>query len=267
MLPSILNKLLPAFVRLKPSFIVIGAAKCGTTSLYYYLVQHPQIASAREKEIGFFNKRHLGNIRYYYKFFPVLARLKNIFLTKKIITGEASTMYCYAEYAASRIKHYFPHIKLIILLRNPKERAYSQFKARDDYPPSFKESLDIELKDKIRNIAAGDHYWSFSFLRKGEYYKQIKRYEVLFPRENFLILKSEDFFANPKAILKQTFKFLAVDKNFIPKDLNPQNLNEGKSFTDKEYLEIEGFLDNYFAEKNQKLYDYLKQKFNLKIRW
>ena len=104
----------------KPNFLIIGAQRCGTTSLYNYLIQHPQIVPSSKKEVHFFDLNfHLGQ-SWYEKHFPEVS--------DNILTGEASPYYIFHPLCPKRIFDYDPSVKLIVILRNPIDRAYSHYR-------------------------------------------------------------------------------------------------------------------------------------------
>ncbi|PPS44234.1 sulfotransferase [Chroococcidiopsis sp. TS-821] len=197
-----------------PNFLIIGAQKAGTSSLYYYLKQHPQIYMSPIKEPHFFTYEGekvnesfsvVNNIEDYQKLFQDAP--------KSMMKGEASPSYIYAPKAAERIKHYIPEAKLIAILRHPAERAYSNFlhAIRNDQEPlkDFRQALrEEETRIRDRSVLLW-HYKS-----KGFYYKQLKRYLDLFDRSQIKICLYEDLNTNPAGVLKDLFEFLAVDSSF-----------------------------------------------------
>ncbi|MGH7790959.1 MAG: sulfotransferase family protein, partial [Thermodesulfobacteriota bacterium] len=207
-----------------PNFLIIGAAKSGTTSLYHYLKQHPQIYMSPIKEPRFFafdgmkvdfcgprdenlNRGTITEIETYRALFQAVSN--------ELAIGEASPIYIYNSRAPGRIKHYIPNVKLIAILRNPAERAYSSFTGliRDGREPltDFAEALRQEETRASNN-------WSFfwHYKKRGFYYIQLKRYFDLFNREQIKIYLYEDFRDNSLGILKDIFRFLDVDDTFVP---------------------------------------------------
>lgn len=206
-----------------PNFIIIGAAKSGTTSLYEYIAQHPQIFMSPIKEPQFFsfegehlnfygpgvsvNKTAITTIEDYQSLFQKAAN--------EIAIGEASTTYLYVEKASERIKHYIPDVKLIALLRNPVDRAYASFMhlIRDGREPlkDFDQALEAE-ENRIKNN------WGFLWRYKdmGFYSTQLKRYFTKFERGQIKVYIYDDFLANPAEILADLFNFLEVDSSFTP---------------------------------------------------
>ncbi|PPS44229.1 sulfotransferase domain-containing protein [Chroococcidiopsis sp. TS-821] len=218
-----------------PNFLVIGAAKAGTTALYSYLNQHPQVFMSPEKEPHFFafegekvnfngtagakewlNRTAITDINIYQQQFREVS--------KEIAIGEASALYLYIPKAAIRIQYHIPKVKLIIILRNPVERAYSAFifQKRDGLEPDFDfaQALKAE-KSRIENNWVPIYYYQ----DMGFYYHQIKRYFDLFPQEQIRVYLYDDFTANPTQILQDAFRFLNVDDTFIPNTSTRHNVS------------------------------------------
>lgn len=211
-----------------PNFLIIGAAKGGTTSLYHYLNQHPQIYMSPVKEPRFFalegetlnfqnpdqviNHTSVTTLPEYYKLFEGV--------TDEIAVGEASPLYLYSERAVERIAHYVPEAKLIATLRNPVDRAYSCYKHLIALDPfSFAEALDQE-DHRIRQNWA--HLWHYR--QGGYYYKQLKRYFDKFDRQQIKIYLFDDLKSKPLGVVQDVFSFLGVDNTFIP-DLTYRNVS------------------------------------------
>ena len=210
--------------RKNPDFIVIGVHKGGTTSIYDYLNQHPDIIMSRRKEINYFSKYYFMGIKYYKSFFP----RKNV----KEITGEVSPYYLFHPHSAKRLKSVFPNIKIIVLLRDPVERAYSHFNMLKNMDPveTFDEVVKLEEKrtkeEGEKVLLQKNHhsvpYQTFSYMKKGLYHKQLSRWAEYLDLNEMLILKSEDFFNNTKKELKKAYEYLNI-REVYPKDLSAKN--------------------------------------------
>jgi len=200
-----------------PDFLVIGAARSGTTSLYHYLKSHPQIyfASKKHPEPHFFlkNEEYEKGISYYSdKYF------KNVNNDKK--AGEISTSYIYQPYVAKRIKKHLPKVKLIAMLRNPIERSFS------NYVFTYKNGLDslsfedaiLQEKKRIANPETQFHseIQPHAYMDRGRYYKQLMEYYKYFSSDRIHIIFFEDFISNTLGELKKAFKFLGVNSTFTP---------------------------------------------------
>lgn len=208
-----------------PNFLIIGAAKAGTTSLYEYLKQHPQIWMSQVKEPNFFafegetlNSCGPGDQDYINSFsITKIEDYLNLFqgVENQVAVGEASPLYIYSSKAAQRIQHYIPEAKLIAILRNPVERAYSQFLmfVRDGREPlpDFAEALEQE-ETRMRN----NWEWAWQYTRIGFYYIQLQRYLEKFDRSQIRVYLFEDFCTKPADVLRDIFQFLGVDDSFMP---------------------------------------------------
>lgn len=214
-----------------PNFLIIGAPKAGTSSIYYYLKQHPQIYMSLIKEPHFFTLENQtvkfegpGDQGRFEDAVTTFQEYCKLFepRTTEIALGEASTTYLSSDRAPQRIKHYIPQVKLIAILRNPIDAAYSSYlhllRDGDEEIGDFALALQAEEKRIQQNWEGLWHYKT-----RGFYYGQLKRYFDLFERKQLKVYLYEDFCANPLEIMRNIFQFLAVDSNFLP-DLN-QNYN------------------------------------------
>jgi hypothetical protein len=205
-----------------PNFLIIGAAKSGTTSLYYHLKQHPDIYLSPIKETNFFalegetldfrgpfdhGKGCIGefSITKYSDYIKLYSKA-----TGYKAVGEASPLYLYHPKAPSNIKKYVPHAKLIAILRNPIERAYSsylQFRRDGREPESdFFIALSKE-EERIRDN--WEHMWHYT--KMGFYASQIKRYYNFFSKDQIKILLYDDFVDNTEGVVRDICAFIGVD--------------------------------------------------------
>jgi len=236
--------------RVLPDFILIGAGKCGTTSLYDNLIKHPQILESRWKEVHYFDSNFKAGLNWYKAHFP--SSIEKYYLKQKhkhnFIIGEASPYYLIHPLAAKRVFETIPKVKLIVLLRNPTDRAYSHYNhviRTKDENLSFEEAIKNEEKmlvGEIEKIIENENYdsWNlkvFSYLARGMYYDQLKVWMTLFPTKQFLILKTEDYLKDPNKILNQVFSFLNVS-NYNMNNLQKSNVGKYKSMNDstRKYL-------------------------------
>lgn len=209
-----------------PNFLIIGAMKSGTTSLYHYLNQHPEIYLSPQKEPHFFaykderikfkgpgdqeriEKMVVSDEQQYLRLFEGIKNEKAV--------GEASAMYLYYSEAAKNIKEVIPDVKLIVMLRNPVDRAYSSYKhlVRDDreFLDSFEEALEAEEKRISEEWLPLWHY-----VEAGKYGKQLTSYFEIFNKEQIKVILFEDFKKETSKVVKSTFEFLGVNKGFTPK--------------------------------------------------
>lgn len=214
-----------------PNFIILGAAKSGTTALYHYLKQHPQIYLSPIKETEFFAFEGEELNFQGPKDLPRLsittledyqAQFKDV--GDETAIGEASPVYLYSSKAPERIHNYLPDAKLIVILRDPIERAYSQFLMfiRDGREPlqNFMQAVDEEDTRIAQNWAWGWHY-----LQLGLYHQQLKRYFERYPQEQIKIYLYEELKSNSAGVLKDIFDYLEVDDTFIPNTSVKHNIS------------------------------------------
>ncbi|MFB2973606.1 sulfotransferase [Aerosakkonema sp. BLCC-F183] len=269
----------------KPDFLIIGTQRGGTTSMYGYINQHPQVVPAQRKEVHFFDFNFHKGADWYREQFAKFAKsvdrktaqqdvvevekAENNFING-FITGEASPYYLFHPLVPQRVYDLFPEIKLIVLLRNPVARVISHY--YHEVKLGF-ENLSLEdaiaeeefrLKGELEKILSRETYYSFNhqhytYLSRGIYIEQIANWMSFFPKEQFLILKSEDFYNDPQAILHQVFEFLS---------LRPHKLNKYDKWNTADY-DIEDVseathhqLKQYFQPYNRKLSEYLGRNFD-----
>ena len=212
-----------------PNFLIIGAAKAGTTSLYAYLKQHPDIYMSEVKEPRFFAPEVFTNYnevaRNGARRVPfTFEEYQELFagVTDETAIGEASTEYLYFPGVPARIKQSIPDIKLIAVLRNPVERAFSAYcyQLRDNCEPlSFEEALIAEADRIKQGYRPGWHYQ-----QPGFYSQQVKRYLDTFDRSQIKIYLQDDLVKDSVKVSQDIYKFLGVDDSFVP-DITRKNIS------------------------------------------
>lgn len=245
-----------------PDFIIIGVQKGGTSSLYYYLSQHPELKLSTRQEIHYYDKNYQNGIGWYKSFFPLSSSPKK--------TGESTPYYIFHPHVAKRIKKDIPDVKLIVMLRNPVDRAYSHYNMEKrvyrDKVATFEEALALEKErteeDTRKLLDDPDHYsyahQTYTYLARGRYYNQLVNWFEYFDKEQFLFIKSEDFFSNPKKELERAYAFLGISKIF-PKNMSARNV--GGDYSEMS-LERRKHLANYFKEDGKKLVELLGKQFS-----
>ena len=254
-----------------PDFLIIGAQKAGTTSLYEFAVRHPAIAPAYKKEINYFQRSYQQGEPWYRSNFPVKA--PRYFFTKKsnprLLTGEASIHYFFYSLVPRRAKETLPDVKLIVMLRNPVDRAYSHYHmALRIYKEtlSFEKALELEAtrcaeyqKESVK--IGGDICWTnyhmFSYLARGVYADQLENWFNHFDKEQFLILTTEDFHDNPQRTLDQVFDFLQVPP-FQMENINNVNVGNYQAMNE----DTRKFLVKYYRPHNERLAKLLQRDFD-----
>lgn len=237
-----------AHKRVLPDFIIIGAQRGGTTSLYRYLVEHPDIGPAHCKEVHYFDRYYDRGMDWYLAHFPERGEYA--------VAGEASPYYLFHPQVPERIRADVPHAKFIALLRNPIDRAYSQYQMnlrKGNEPLSFEEAIAREPERLAASDDPRDLSWRHhSYLSRGLYADQLRRWLEIFPREQFMIIQSEAFYAEPEQTLHRVQEFVGLPAH------TPARF---KAFHYSEYPEMApellSQLKEHFAPHNRDLYDLL----------
>lgn len=250
-----------------PSLLLIGPRRTGTTTMFKTLDMHPNMIGASRKEIKFFNINYWRGMSWYQGFFPRRTTLEE----NQAITFEASPYYIYHPLAAERIRKHFPEMKIIATLRNPIDRAYSDYKhnvgKRKEALQTFEEAIAAEqarLEGQAEKIAADPHYsvynhMKFSYLDQGIYHKHLERWFAIFPREQILVVNSERFFTNMHAEFDRIIEFLGLPvwNLTVSRNANPQDYSPIKPETRQRLVE-------FFKPHNQRLYEMLDDDFGWK---
>lgn len=252
-----------------PDFLVIGTQKGGTTLFYQLLTQHPQARPATTKEVHYFDVHFAKGIDWYASHFPASTGRDG----QKVLAGEASPYYLYHPHAARRTAQALPDVRLIVLLRDPVDRAYSDYnhKVREGREPlGFEEAVAAEekrLAGEREKMLADEGYQSvnyrrYSYLSRGIYADQIEEWNRYFARDQMLVFKSEDFFADPLRTLAASLEFLELPR-WKPRNQDPASNLDARHEGSYETMnpEIRQRLEAYFEPHNRRLYDYLGTDF------
>lgn len=253
-----------------PDFIVFASVKGGTTSLYGALAQHPFVQPcttndphfANTKEVHYFDYGYHRGADWYRTHFP-LERERTEFERvhgRPFITGEATGSYISHPWAPERVRRLLPDVKLIAILRNPVDRAYSQFQMsrREGVEElSFEEALDREderIQPALTRMKADPRYlsWDFgcwSYLARGRYAEQLEPWFELFPREQFLFVPAEEFYDAPQEVLDRAHGFLGVPDHRYDE---VAHLNSG-GYGDAVPPDVRARLTEYFRPHNDRL--------------
>ena len=254
-------------LRVLPDFIIIGSMKCGTTSLYYDICEHPCVSPAAYDEIGFFDSNfHLG-LNWYRSMFPTKRRIEDIRRKEGVaITGEDTPFYFWNPVAAKRIQKLLPNIKLITILRNPIDRAYSEYQdvvSSESNSPSFETFIENEIntRRKDSSLITEENFEIFnqknSYLLKGIYVDQLKIWAGLFPKEQIFTLSTENLNSEPITALESVFQYLNLP------DYKIKNIQRQKQ---KKYVPMNSqtrkILIEFFKPHNERLFKFIGKKFD-----
>lgn len=243
-----------------PDFLIIGAQKCGTTFLYDLLSLHPEVEPATTKEVHYLDQRFGEGVEWYRSHFAALPRSDS----RRAVTGEATPYYLFYPHAPARAARLMPEARLLILLRNPVDRAYSHYHhmlRRGRESLSFKEAVRAEefrLRGEVEKIMEDERYHSynhqwFSYLSRGVYIDQILAWQQYFDARQMLVLKSEDLFSDTLATFKTAARFLGLE-DWEPAARAPTVKTGG-------YAPMEPgsrrWLQEYFEPHNRRLYEHV----------
>ena len=239
-----------ASARPLPDFLILGAQKAGTTALYAYLRWHPQITGPSFKEVSFFDRHYARGERWYRAHLPALRRG---------IVGEASPSYLFHPLAPERVRTMLPDVRLIALLRNPVDRAFSHYQhevALGREPLSFENAIDQEddrMRGEVERMLRDPSYfshawWNYTYVARGRYAEQLERWFASFPRDRLLVLLTDELAADTGGTYRRVLDFLGVDGS---------DLASYPRIFEREYGEMNpetrARLEEQFAEPNRRL--------------
>ncbi|WP_263841233.1 sulfotransferase domain-containing protein [Salinibacter sp.] len=256
----------------EPDFIIIGAQKSGTTALYSYLIQHPQILSPATKEVHFFDR---GSVRRkgmsFYRSHFWSDWYKDQVATEAghpVLCGEATGAYIFYPPVARLVAQSLPGVKLIAILRNPIRRALSHYhhnrrRRPEDEPLSFDEAVraeDERVAEDEKKLRADPLHEAktlkkYSYIRRGLYYQQLQRWLEHFDREQLLVLHSRNLREKPDQVLENVFGFLGVDDVKIP-NTDPRHVG---GYEQPIAPSTRNFLGQRFREDVSRLFAFLQE--------
>lgn len=250
-----------AGTRLRPSFILVGAQRCGTTSLFRALTAHPQAARpAFHKGVNYFDLNYYRSMRWYIGHFPLSRTAwRRAAPYGEPAAFEASGYYLYHPMALPRIARDLPTVKLVVMLRDPVDRAHSAHKheyARGFETESFERALELEddrLAGEIDRMRADPSYQSFShrhhsYRHRGHYAEQLERVFDFFPHDQVHIMDSEAYFEQPAVEYRNLLTFLGLAP-FEPPSFARHNARPSAPMTPQ----TRRALEDYYAPLNARL--------------
>lgn len=248
-----------------PNFIILGAQKGGTSTLNYYVgKRHPQVRPSMRKEVNYFDRNFHRGLMWYRTYFPLRATLKN-----GMITGEATPQYLVHPHVPKRIASTVPDVKMIALLRNPKERALSHYqmsvrKGRETL--SFDEAVRREeerVGPEWERMFEDEYYESlafraFSYKLRGRYAEQLRRFYEYFDPAQILVIASDALKHDTATTLARICSFLGISTPPHYEDSGPRHVRTyGRDMS----VETERYLDDYFRPHNEELYNLIDEDF------
>jgi Sulfotransferase domain len=252
--------------RMLPGFLIVGGQRCGTTSMYRTLSQHPAVLKAvLHKGIHYFDTGYDHGLPWYQGHFPLRARAA---LTRRAagevpLTFESSPYYMFHPLAAERISRDLPDVKLLVLVRDPVERAYSAHAheiARGFETEPFERALELEdqrLAGEAERIVSQPGYLSHSYqhhgyLTRGRYAEQLERLDKLFGRERVHVVDSGRFFTDPEPVYDGVLEFLGLRQHGYPV-FERHNARPRSPMPDT----LRARLDEHFQPYDERLTDWL----------
>jgi len=193
-------------VAVRPDFVIAGAAKCGTSALFHYLRQHPDVFMPELKEPGFFSTDMPGGIAALDEYLALFARAP-----RHALTGEGSTRYVYSHVAIEHLIAHNPRVKVIVMLRNPVDAARSQhgyaYRYRHEAEADFERAWRMQ---ELRGRSAASHPVDYDYRATYLYAAQVRRVIRHVPAEQRLFLIYEEFFADPATHYARVLEFLGL---------------------------------------------------------
>jgi hypothetical protein len=237
-----------------PDFLILGAQKAGTTALYDYLYRHPAIAGPSWKEVSFFDLHWRRGERWYRGHFPRGAQSP---------VGEASPSYLFHPQAPERVRSLVPEARLIVLLRDPVDRAFSHYQhevALGREPLSFEDALAAEeerTRGEVERMLAGPGtfsyaWWNWTYSARGLYAEQLERWLDIFPREQLLVLLTDELAEKPAETYARVLEFVGAP---------PHELESYPRVFSRDYeqmrAETRRQLESFYAAPNRRLSELL----------
>jgi hypothetical protein len=253
--------------RMLPSYIIIGAQKGGTDSLASWLESHPEVVAPTHKEIFYFGGHFDKGLNWYRRHFPLKWDTRRSF-----VTGEATPDYLYHPFAAERMAKTLPRVRLIVLLRDPVKRAWSQYHHSVRWnveKRSFAEAIAAEeetVAAELEKIRSTPRYlaWNLrhhSYVSRGLYSEQLRHYYEHFDASQILVLKSEDLFADPQVAFDRVTRFLGLGQ-FTLTDITPRNTGRYRAGIKEREPELARELYDYYAPYNRELQRMIGARFS-----
>jgi hypothetical protein len=240
-----------------PDFLILGAQKAGTTALFAYLRWHPGVTGPAFKEVSFFDRHYVHGERWYRAHMP---------LRRGRIVGEASPSYLFHPLGPERAAGMLPDVRLIALLRDPVDRAFSHYqheRALGRESLSFEDAVareDDRMRGEVERMLADPSYfshawWNYTYVARGRYAEQLDRWYAAFPREQLLVLFTDELASDPGGTYRRVLEFLGAA---------PRELDSYPRIFDRDYEEMapqtRAQLERVFEEPNRRLSELLQRE-------
>lgn len=257
-------------MRALPDFLIAGAQKCGTSSMHQYFIQHPRLLAGSIKEIHFFDggldpvwDKYAEGEALYRSYFPLRSTVRQ----KRALCFEASPNYIFSPVVAKRMAGTVPDAKIVVLLRDPVERAISHYfheRRRGRENEDMETAFAREEERLSPAIAQGNFkdpkFINLSYQLRGDYADQLERLFAHYPREQVQVLEAERFFENPMAVLREVLEFVGMEDFPHQIDVKPTGTGGNKKQVPERIYKM---LRSRFHVPNRKLADLVGQEF----RW
>jgi hypothetical protein len=252
-----------------PDFLLIGAKRGGTTTLYYTLLGHPQVLPQwpsaglvpkrnDTKGVHYFDAHPDRSVRWYRSHFASERERRRVGAGDRVVTGEGSPYYLYHPCAAARAAHVVPDARILVLLRHPIERTFSHFReqTRNGIETlSFEDAIDAEARrtaGEEERLIADPRYHSYaheqqSYVRQSEYARGLRRWLEHYPREQIFVGRSEDFYEDPQRVYDQIAEFLGLRSHRLA-DVAPWNVAPSSTMDPSTRARLEEHFAPHVAE-------------------
>lgn len=234
--------------RALPNTLIIGTQRGGTSSLFAYLAASPDVSPSRQKEVHYFDRHHDQGAQWYRSWFPLRPLAKPVVL-------EATPFLLYDHRAPERVHRLLPHCRLVVLLRDPVERAYSQFVHERRHNREPLESFEAALAAETDRLATRglEAMRKWSYVDRGRYLEQLQRWTRLFDRDQLFVGLSEELYADPEAFVGGVCRWLGIRPPPPNTEYQPLNVGAGPAMEQH----VRERLEDTFKDDNRRLADWL----------
>jgi hypothetical protein len=253
--------------RALPDFLIIGASRSGTTALFYDLIHHPGVKRPVRKEIHFFDRNFDRGVDWYRSHFPLRRQMSHG--GHSFLTGEATPYYLAHPLAPARVRRLLPDVRMLVLLRNPIDRAYSsyqQWKREGVETEPFERAIALEpgrMDGEVERLVNEPGYSSFNhyhhgYLTRSVYWRDLERWFSQFPREQFCVLDTAALRNDPATAWAEALGFIGLPQ-WAPATFTVRN--SGGAY-EAMAPAVRTQLVEYFRPHNERLFELLGRRFD-----